>query len=485
MTSAVPTAGIHQVSLAAEDDFEGWRDAARDLAESDVPPSQVVWQAAGGTRDLFANSNTAHAKASFAVPRSFIELGKAVICHSDPERFALLYALLCKLKANRHAMEDRADPLLDRLERLAKEVRRDAHKMHAFVRFREVEDDKGARFVAWFEPDHHIIRREAGFFARRFANMRWSILTPELSIHWDGKTLTESPGATRADAPDGDPVEETWKTYYASTFNPSRVKVKAMTKEMPKKYWRNMPETALIGELIANARERELEMIDRSVAEAGLEDALKAERAIEPGSNLRTSWEALMKEARTCTRCDLFKCATQTVFGEGPLDPRILFVGEQPGDQEDLAGRPFVGPAGEVFNAALEEAGIDRATTYVTNAVKHFKFVQRGKRRIHSKPDGSEIEACRWWIDRERELIRPPVTVALGATAARSLIGKVVTISGTRGKPLALADGSECWVTIHPSFLLRIREDAGRRAEREKFVDDLKRIRERAESLVS
>ena len=202
-------------------------------------------------------------------------------------------------------------------------------------------------------------------------------------------------------------------------------------------------------------------------------------------SNSQRAWEKLREEAAGCTRCHLYKCATQTVFGEGPLDPAILFVGEQPGDQEDLAGRPFVGPAGEVFNAALEEAGIDRARTYVTNAVKHFKFVQRGKRRLHSKPDVGEIEACRWWIDRERELIKPPVTVALGATAARSLIGKVVTISGTRGKPLTLADGGECWVTIHPSFLLRIRDDADRRAERKRFVEDLKRIRDRARKLAA
>ena len=475
------------VNLAAEDDFESWRDAARGLAESGVRPSAISWQVAGAG-DLFGTIPDALAAPdgpSFAVPRAFVDLAKAAICHSDPERFALLYAMLLKLRSNRHAMEDRADPLLDRLERMAKEVRRDAHKMHAFVRFREVEDVEGKRFVAFFEPDHHIVRREAGFFARRFANMRWSILTPDVSIHWDGRAFTEGPGATRADAPEGDPVEETWKTYYASTFNPARVKVNAMTREMPKKYWRNMPETALIGGLVATARERELEMIDRSAAETGLKQALKAERTIEPGSNLRKSWEALMKEARTCTRCHLYKCATQTVFGEGPLDPAILFVGEQPGDQEDLAGRPFVGPAGEVFNAALEEAGIDRARTYVTNAVKHFKFVQRGKRRLHSKPDGGEIEACRWWIDRERELIKPPVTVALGATAARSLIGKVVTISGTRGKPLTLADGGECWVTIHPSFLLRIRDDADRRAERKRFVEDLKRIRDRARKLAA
>ena len=202
-------------------------------------------------------------------------------------------------------------------------------------------------------------------------------------------------------------------------------------------------------------------------------------------ANIKAAWEVLREEAEHCTRCDLYKYATQTVFGEGPLKADILFVGEQPGDQEDLTGRPFVGPAGQLFDAALDEAGIDRSRTYVTNAVKHFKFLQRGKRRLHSKPDGGEIAACRWWIDHERELIRPPVTVALGATAARSLIGKVVTISGTRGKPLTLADGGECWVTIHPSFLLRIREEADRRTERKRFIDDLKRIRDRAEKLAA
>ncbi|MBA3511731.1 MAG: UdgX family uracil-DNA binding protein [Sphingomonas sp.] len=220
-------------------------------------------------------------------------------------------------------------------------------------------------------------------------------------------------------------------------------------------------------------------------AEQGLKSALKAERRIEPGSNLRASWEELLKEACACTRCELYKYGTQTVFGEGSLDASIVFVGEQPGDQEDLAGRPFVGPAGQLFDAALVDAGIDRSTTYVTNAVKHFKFIQRGKRRIHNKPDAGEIEACRWWLEQERALIRPAVTVALGATAARSLIGKVVTISRSRDEPQTLADGSECWVTVHPSFLLRIPEPDRRREERVKFVRDLKRIKARAEKLAA
>jgi uracil-DNA glycosylase len=202
-----------------------------------------------------------------------------------------------------------------------------------------------------------------------------------------------------------------------------------------------------------------------------------------PASNVSKAWLELKSEAAGCTRCDLYKFATQTVFGEGPTDAAILFVGEQPGDQEDLAGHPFVGPAGKLFDASLEEAGIDRKRVYVTNAVKHFKFQQRGKRRLHSKPDGGEIKACQWWLQHELELIHPPVTVALGATAARSLFGKIVTIGKLRGEPHRLADGSECWVTVHPSALLRAPDEEARREGRNAFVADLKRIRKRAAEL--
>ena len=470
---------MRTVILGATDDLEGWRDAARDLAEAGVPATDILWQVGGDAADLFALPPKTGAAASFAVPRAFVDLAKDAVCHSDPERFALLYALLLRVREDRDAIEDSADPLVRRVEGLAKAVRRDIHKMHAFVRFREID----GRFVAFFEPEHHITRRAASFFVNRFTNMSWSILTPELSIHWDGKILTEGPGATRADAPSGDPLEETWRTYYSSIFNPARLKAGAMLKEMPKKYWRNMPETSLVQPLIASARQRELEMIDRSVAREGLKHALEAERAIARPSNLRASWEALMKEARGCTRCELYKCGTQTVFGEGPLSPRLMFVGEQPGDQEDLAGRPFVGPAGQLFDELLEKAGVDRSQTYVTNAVKHFKFVQRGKRRIHSKPDTGEITACRWWLEHERELIRPPVTVALGATAARSLIGKAVTISKVRGQPLTLEDGSECWVTTHPSALLRMPEPEKRQEARDMFVRDMKQVWARAAEL--
>ena len=484
---------MHVAALAEEDDFEGWRVAARRLAVAGIAPGQVSWRVGAEPGDLFGGGEAALPAVSgpaFSVPKGFVTLAEAVICHSEPERFALLYTLLCRIRADARALEDGADPLVQRLERLAKDVRRDMHKMHAFVRFREVaEGDAGTRFVAWFEPDHYIVRSVAGFFVRRFAGMRWSILTPELSIHWDGEQLTQSPGATKADAPDGDPVEEIWKTYYASIFNPARLKVGAMLKEMPKKYWKNMPETALVAPLIAGAREREVAMVaasDRKLTDVereGLARAESAEARVEPGGNALAAWAAVLEEAKGCTRCHLYKPATQTVFGEGPLDARIMFVGEQPGDQEDLAGRPFVGPAGQLFDRALAEAGVDRTQAYVTNAVKHFKFEARGKRRIHSKPEAGEIEACRWWIEQERLLIKPPVTVALGATAARSLFGRVMTISRVRGQGMELPDGGEAWVTVHPSFLLRLPNPDKKREEYGRFVEDLARIGERAKAL--
>lgn len=461
------------VTLPAADDVEAWRDAARDLMRRAVPPEDVVWQV-GDAGDLFAAAADAAPPSdavpdpALRVPRAFLDLARNAGLHADPERFALLYTMLWRLRGEPRLAEDHADPLVRRLDGLAKQVRRDIHKMRAFLRFREVADSEGSRFVAWWEPEHHIVRANAAFFVNRFAAMRWSILTPALSLHWDGAALAEGPGAAREDAPDGDPTEAVWKTYYASIFNPARVKVGAMLKEMPRKYWKNMPETALVPELLATAQARESGMI--------------AKARTEIGGNRAAAWAALREEAAGCTRCPLYKPATQTVFGEGPIDAALLFVGEQPGDQEDLAGRPFVGPAGQVFDRALAAAGIDRAETYVTNAVKHFKFEPRGRRRIHAKPDGGEIDACRWWIEQERMLLRPKVTVALGATAARSLFGRTMTIGRERGRALTLPDGPDggggtAWITVHPSYLLRLPDEAARAREFDAFVDDLAKAR--------
>ena len=457
------------VTLPAPDDFDAWRDAARGLAADAVPPDEVVWQVGDIPGDLFAAAgDTVSAPRhdptapALKVSRAFIEFARSVALHSDPERFALLYTALYRLRREPKLIEDQADPLVRRLDGLARHVRRDIHKMRAFLRFREVEEEGHARFIAWWEPDHHIVRANAAFFVNRFASMRWSILTPDVALHWDGAALSQGPGAARGDAPDGDPIEEVWKTYYASIFNPARVKVGAMLKEMPRKYWKNMPETALVPELLATAQARESGMIAQ--ARTGV------------GGNAEAAWAALREEAMACTRCHLHRHATQTVFGEGPIAASMMFVGEQPGDQEDLAGHPFVGPAGQVFNRALAEAGITREETYVTNAVKHFKFEPRGKRRIHAKPDAGEITACHWWIEQEQMILKPKITVALGATAARSLFGKVMTIGRERGRALTLPgdDGGTAWITVHPSYLLRLPDEAARETEYAKFVEDLK-----------
>ena len=191
--------------------------------------------------------------------------------------------------------------------------------------------------------------------------------------------------------------------------------------------------------------------------------------------------KALAAEARDCTRCHLYKNATQTVFGEGPADAALMLIGEQPGDQEDLAGRPFVGPAGKVLDRALEAAGIEREAIYITNAVKHFKNEPRGKRRLHKKPDTSEIDACRWWLDNELALIEPAVAVALGATAARALLRKALAINANRGRLIALPNGGNALITVHPSYLLRLQEARDKRREFDRLVKDLRFAADAAE----
>ena len=408
--------------LAHETDFVGWRAAARALALADVPPADVVWSV-GAAVDLFAEAEpVAPADApAFSVPRKLVEAAEQVIQARDAERFALLYSLLWRAhRGERHLMDLQTDPQVQRARSLAQAVGRDTHKMRAFLRFREVTEEGATRYVAWFEPDHYIVEANAPFFVRRFATMTWSILTPYRSAHWDGENLRFEAGADPADLPDDDALEAYWRTYFASIFNPARLKIGAMTSEMPKKYWKNLPEARAIPGLIRGAQARVADMVERPVIspEKPTRRPLPQPAPASPGS-----LAALAGEAAGCTRCPLHAPATQTVFGEGPADARIMLVGEQPGDQEDLAGRPFVGPAGQVLDRALAEAGIDRTTVYVTNAVKHFKFMPRGKRRIHQKPDTGEITACSPWLAQERAHVNPQLTVLLGATAARAGAG--------------------------------------------------------------
>ncbi|MFM6830098.1 MAG: UdgX family uracil-DNA binding protein, partial [Novosphingobium sp.] len=443
------------------------------LIRADVPPDGVMWESPADQRaDLFASGDALlpEPPAAASQPRAsraFLQLAQSALLHTDAERFSLLYRLLWRLQSNHRLMDDKAEEDVRRVEDLARQVRRDIHKMRAFVRFRVVEEPEGERYVAWFEPEHHILRANAAFFVRRFTSMHWSILTPRGSIHWDGEALHEGPPAARTDAPSGDPVEALWGKYYSSIFNPARLKVGAMLKEMPRKYWKNMPEAALIPQLIAGAQAREARMVDAGAQDFG-----------DRPKSLNEVGDAI----RACRRCAIGCNGTSAVMGEGPTDPILMIVGEQPGDQEELQGRPFVGPAGQLLRAHLATTGINAERAYVTNAVKHFKFARQGKRRLHQSPTAGEIDMCRWWIESERALVRPQIVLALGASAARSLLGKTVSVQAERSKPRTLDDGSELWISTHPSYLLRL-EGESRAQEERKFINDLKRVAKRLSQL--
>lgn len=474
----------HTVWLESQTDFAGWRDAARRLALNEVRPEDVSWRVVAGLDRPPSDLPDVPQGAELIVPRDFIGHAETAFCHSDPGRFAFLYRLLWRLRIEPKLLAIASDPDTKRLETMERAVRRDSHKMHAFVRFRKIGVGEDERYVAWFEPDHFIVERNADFFVRRFTGMRWTILTPYASADWDGERLAIGPGAAKGDAPDKDDTETLWRTYFGNIFNPARLKVKAMQKEMPKKYWRNLPEASLIPDLIAGADKAARDMIAKIPTTPAPHHAKvqarhwpKHQPAETPDDGDAHTVSELREAAKGCRRCPLWRDATQTVFGEGPDNAKVIFVGEQPGDQEDLAGQPFVGPAGKVFDAILDDAGVDRLKVYVTNAVKHFKFEPRGKRRIHSKPNVGEVQACRWWLDHEFELIKPNLAVALGATAALSLLGKAIPVTKMRGQVIEREDGLRVFLTIHPSFILRIRDHADKEAERERFFQDMKQVK--------
>ncbi|MGA0607468.1 UdgX family uracil-DNA binding protein [Phenylobacterium sp. VNQ135] len=467
------------VRLASETDLAGWRAAARNLRAAGVPPEAAIWTVDGDASLFAGEAGPAPTPGDrpFTVPREFVDLAGQVILHRSDERFSLLYRLLWRLQGEPSLMKISTDPDVDKARLFARAVSKAFHKMKAFVRFRTAGDEQGEAYVAWFEPAHRVTEATSPFFVKRFANMRWSILTPDVCAHWDTETLTFTPGADPADAPQADALEDYWRTYYASIFNPARLKVAAMQKEMPKRYWRNLPEAGLIPELIAKAEARTSEMVRQAPSEPErriVKAAVRASRDAPYDGQAPGSLAEIAAGVQVCRRCDLWRDATQGVPGEGPRQARLMFVGEQPGDQEDLAGHPFVGPAGQVLDKALAEAGVPRAETFVTNAVKHFKHELRGKRRIHQTPNAGEVSACRWWLDHERSIVRPRVVVALGATAGLSVFGKPTPIAKFRQQALQLPDQAQGVVTYHPSYLLRVPDAEAKAKAYAMFVEDLK-----------
>lgn len=467
-----------------------WQHHARRLLRDGIAPQEVQWETVA---DAPLPLGCEPAADAVNVPRQFLEIARTVSCHCDPDRWTLLYQALWRIThGERHLLQLHAEPLVARLNAASKSVLRDAHKMKAFVRFRAIElpaaGSSGSlkdelRYVAWFEPDHHIVEFVSGFFQRRFTNMRWSILTPQRCAHWEGEgSVWFTQGVARDAAAPQDAFEDAWRIYYRSIFNPARVKLRAMMSEMPRKYWRNLPEAALIPALVQSADRRVSAMqaqrktVDQSRcgARPPSPEALRAERLVrmDAGSAAR-----LPIAAAACRQCGLGQVATQVVWGEGPQDARIMIVGEQPGDREDLVGRPFVGPAGQLLDEALAQAGLNRTTLYLTNTVKHFKFKRRGKRRLHDKPSDAEVLACRPWLQAEMDAVNPGLVVCLGATAASAQLGGKVRMVRDRGRLIA-GDGRWILMTYHPAYLLRLGEsDAAARAQGQ-FLSDLRLARQ-------
>ena len=430
---------MRRVVLANETDWEGWRKATRSLILAGVAPEDVRWSVRLHDEE---GDPLPDGQGSFGVSRSLVSLTSLTIQARDPTRFDLLYRLVWRANAGERVLEKTDDAEARRAQGLAFEVRAETHRMRTNLRFLPVPEQDRTRYLGWYEPVHYVLEANAQLIARRFPELAFSIVTPDGAAHWDGSDLRFSAGAT--DLADDDALQTWWHAHHADVLRDARVDTSVPEAEALDEAPRP-PNRAPLGPVVL-----------RLHPDQGLQEAVR--------------------ESAGCHRCHLYERATQTVFGEGPAHASVVFVGEQPGDQEDVIGRPFVGPAGQIMDRAMEEAGIDRRTVYITNAVKHFKFEPRGKRRIHQTPETPEIQACRFWLDVELVRLRPKLVVAMGGTAARALLGRAVTITRERGRPIALPDGQTAFVTVHPSFLLRVPDEDAKAREYRAFVADLRKV---------
>jgi uracil-DNA glycosylase len=434
---------MRRIVLANETDWDGWRKAARSLVLAKVEPDDVRWSVRSHDEE---GDPPQDGTGSFGVSRALVSLASLAIQAREPKRFALLYRLVWRASSGERVLDNAADPEVRQTQGLAFAVRAEAHKMRTLLRYLPVREGARIRYLGWYEPAHYVLEANAQLVARQFPDLAFSIVTPDGAAHWDATELRFSSGVGRATVPDDAALESWWRRHDEDLMKDSRSGTAVPEAEALDEAPRS-PDRPSLGPVVLPL-----------VADSPLQEA--------------------MHEAADCRRCHLHEPATQTVFGEGPANAGVMFVGEQPGDQEDVIGRPFVGPAGQIMDRAMEEAGIDRRTVYITNAVKHFKFEPRGKRRIHKTPETPEIQACRFWLDVERVRLRPKLVVAMGGTAARAVLGRAVTITRERGKPIELPDGQMAFVTVHPSFLLRVPDEDAKAREYRAFVIDLQKIAE-------
>ncbi|SAL37295.1 DNA glycosylase [Caballeronia cordobensis] len=469
--------------IAIDDDFDAWRAAALDALAQGLAPESVDWRTSQAAPALFGDT-AAHAASADApqirVSRELAALLKDAAHFRDARRWSFLYRVLWRWARGDRAAASPADEDGARLYKMAKAVRRAQHDMIAYVRFRQRDASLGApEYVAWYEPDHDVLAWGAEHFAARMGRSTWLIATPDGAAMFDGerlqlerrRALASEHASQHPDTPDA--AEALWMTYYRSIFNPARLNESALEQHMPVRFWKGLPEGALIPQLVSDARggARRVAQAPRVGALGGKAVQVEANEA-QPERDAPTSLD-------TCRRCDLWRNATQAVGGAGPADARIMLLGEQPGDQEDLKGEPFVGPAGQLLDGAMQRAGVPREQVYLTNAVKHFKWEPRGKRRLHKTPAQQEVEACSYWLDQELQRTGARVIVTLGATALSALFGRRATLSAHIGRVVPYGDRLVV-ATYHPSYALRQNDEAARERTVAAIVAALDQARELA-----
>ena len=486
------------VVLENQGNFDEWRKQARLLLQEQVCPENIFWRykskpALFDETDNFSpsakNPDTRQKTQKFFVPKQFLNLAKNVICHESEDSAALLYRLLYRLQQDKTVLEKIYESDIATALSRQKAVCHDIHHMHAFLRFNEIgninPDSFRRCFTAWYEPQHFIVSEATPFFCKRFGDMDWQILTPKGSAYYcNGTFLIGEPVLKKPESKDE--LEDLWKTYFASIFNPARLKVKTMQSHMPKKYWGNLPEAQMIDSLVGNAERRIRDMEQQPILSP---PRFHSRLSGKFGQNsLQTNFQSatipetldiLDEGIRQCKRCPLHCSATQAVCGEGPENASLMIVGEQPGDREDLVGRPFVGPAGQVFDQAARKVGLKRDEVYMTNAVKHFKYELKGRKRLHKKAHRTEIEHCRWWLMKEIEIVKPKLIVAMGSTALFSLTGLIAPITRYAGRLISTEENIPVLATVHPSYLLRIISEQSRKQEIEKFEQSLRLVRQK------
>jgi uracil-DNA glycosylase len=440
--------------------FMSWRDKARQLLSKKIHYNDIEWTTEESGMFFGEFWQDIEVKEGPRVPREFMDLAISVSAFREESTWSLLYRSLYRLVFEENRLLDNPlDADVMELQARAKLVSRDIHKMKAFVRFKEVQSEEGTIFMAWHNPDHRIIRLAAPFFKDRFNGMKWIIMTNDETANWNGEELTFSEGVPKEKAPTFDDKEDLWKTYYKAIFNPARIKISAMKKELPVRHWKTLPETELITSLIQEAPDR-------------LEEFYESQRkAPEVQYSTLTEMNSALAKCRACGICEK---ATAPVAGLGPVNPKMMIIGEQPGNEEDLQGKPFIGPAGGVLNDALKRVGLERTDMYLTNAVKGFKYLPKAHMRWHKGASISEITTCKSWLKKEIELVKPDTIVCLGRSAALSIVGKMVKIEDVRGRWFESAFAKNTIILPHPASILRDMNDKEKAFE--DFVADWKKV---------